>query len=316
MTMRTWKFSILTIGVAAILFVALRLFHSYYVFYAGYLVLQAIVLAVAWNILGGYTGYTNFGVSAFLALGAYTGVALSNLYPQLPLPVLMLAGGAVSGLIGYGMGYLTMRMKGIYFAICTLALSIVAQTLITNWDYVGGTRGTYAMAPRTTPGFGNYIEYMFLLMLVLVVIVIITARTIEHSRTGDGFAAVRDDEVAAEATGVPTLRLKLIATTLSGAFMGMAGAPFPYYAVFLEPSSAFSLSFTVNAIAMAMIGGTASWLGPFVGAVLLGTVQQIATVTISSEINLLIVGAILVGFVVLAPKGIIGLFARRRAVPS
>lgn len=310
--MRQCKFLILTLCVAAIFFVSLRMLHSYYVFYAGYLILQGIVLAVAWNILGGYTGYMNFGVSAFLALGAYTGVALNNLLPSLPLPVLMLAGGVVSGLIGYGMGYLTMRLKGIYFAICTLALAIVAQTLITNWSYVGGTRGVYAMTPRSIPGFGSYIEYMFLLMLLLVVLVIVVARTIEHSRLGEGFAAVRDDEVAAEATGVPTLRLKLIATTLSGALMGMAGAPFPYYVTFLEPASAFSLTFTVNAIAMSMIGGTASWLGPFLGAVLLGTVQQIATVTIASEINLLIVGLILVGFVVLAPKGIIGLASRRR----
>jgi branched-chain amino acid transport system permease protein len=314
--MRSWKFVILAIGTAAIMFVGLRMLHSYYVFYAGYLILQAVVLAVAWNILGGYTGYMNLGVSAFLALGAYAGVALNNLYPQLPLPVLMVAGGAVSGLIGYGMGYLTMRLKGIYFAISTLALGIVAQTLITNWSYVGGAHGVYAITPRNIPGFGSYIEYMFLLMLVLVVVVIIAARTIEHSRVGDGFAAVRDDEVAAEATGVPTLRLKLVATTLSGAFMGMAGAPFPYYVTFLEPSSAFSLSFAVNAIAMSMIGGTASWLGPFIGAVLLATVQQIATVTIASEISLLIVGMILIGFVVLAPKGIIGLVARRSTVAS
>ena len=314
--MRQWKFLVLTLCVAATFFFSLRMLHSYYVFYAGYLILQGIVLAVAWNILGGYTGYMNFGVSAFLALGAYTGVALNNLHPSLPLPVLMLAGGVVSGLIGCGMGYLTMRLKGIYFAISTLALAIVAQTLITNWSYVGGTRGVYAMTPRSIPGFGSYIEYMFLLMLLLVVLVIVVARTIEHSRLGEGFAAVRDDEVAAEATGVPTLRLKLIATTLSGALMGMAGAPFPYYVTFLEPASAFSLTFAVNAIAMSMIGGTASWLGPFLGAVLLGTVQQVATVTIASEINLLIVGIILVGFVVLAPKGIIGLASRRRRVSS
>jgi Branched-chain amino acid transport system / permease component len=115
---------------------------------------------------------------------------------------------------------------------------------------------------------------------------------------------------------VPTLRLKLIATTLSGMLMGMAGAPFPYYIGYLQPSSAFGLEYAVNSIAMPMIGGTTSWIGPLVGAILLGTLQQIATVTISSAVNLLLVGVLLVAFVIIAPNGMVGLvqdFLRRAA---
>ena len=134
-----------------------------------------------------------------------------------------------------------------------------------------------------------------------------TARLIERSQLGYGFATIRDDELAAEACGVPTLRLKLIATTVSGAFMGMAGAPFPYYIGYLQPSSAFGLEYAVNSIAMPMIGGTTSWVGPLIGAVLLGSLQQIATVTISSAVNLLLVGLLLVAFVIVAPNGIVGL---------
>ncbi len=144
-------------------------------------------------------------------------------------------------------------------------------------------------------------------MLTLVVAVILTSRAIEVSRLGLGFTAIRDDEVAAEATGVPTLRLKLLATTLSGAFMGMAGAPLPYYITFLEPTYVFSLSYAVDSIAMPLIGGTTSWLGPALGELVLGIAQQVATVTISSEVNLLIIGLLLVGFVVLAPDGLLGL---------
>ena len=106
---------------------------------------------------------------------------------------------------------------------------------------------------------------------------------------------------------MPTLRLKLIATTISGAFMGMAGAPLPYYIGYIEPSSAFGLPYAVNSIAMPMIGGTTSWVGPLIGAILLGSLQQIATVTISSAVNLLIVGVLLVVFVIIAPNGIVGL---------
>ena len=146
-------------------------------------------------------------------------------------------------------------------------------------------------------------------MLIVAAFAVVVARAVERSWLGYAFAAIRDDETAAEATGVPTLRLKLVATGLSGALMGMAGAPLPYYVSFLEPASTFNLAYAVNTIAMAMIGGTTTWLGPLIGAVLLATVQQVATVTISSEINLMVVGVLLVGFVMLAPNGIAVCFA-------
>jgi branched-chain amino acid transport system permease protein len=287
-----------------------RLVTNDYFFFAGYLVLQYIVLATAWNILGGYTGYVNFGVPGFFAIGAYTAVVLHKLWGP-PIPVLIVVGGMVSGLIGFGMGYLTLRLRGVFFAIATLALAIVLQTFITNWDYVGGSRGVYIIRPATAPLIGSYIQYLFLIMAVLAGISIGIARTIEHSTFGYGLAAIRDDELSAEASGVPTLRLKLVSTTLSGALMGMAGAPLPYYVTYLDPASGFNLSYAVNSIAMPLIGGTTYWLGPLIGAIFLGTIQQVATVTISSALNLLIVGVLLVLFVVIAPNGIVGLWDRR-----
>jgi branched-chain amino acid transport system permease protein len=300
--------------VAALLVLALtQAVANNYLFFAGYVVLQFVVLATAWNILGGYCGYVNFGSAAFFALGAYTSVFFHKTY-QIPIPLLMLVAGIVSGIVGLGMGYLTLRLRGSFFAIATLALAVVLQTLIINWDYVGGSRGAYVIRPNTIQVFGMaipYIEYLFLLMLLLAVAAIVTARMIERSRLGYGFATIRDDELAAEAAGVPTLRLKLIATTISGALMGMAGAPFPYYIGYLEPSSAFGLAYAVNAIAMPMIGGTGTWIGPLIGALLLGTIQQVATVTISSAVNLLIVGVLLVAFVIIAPNGLVGLVQQR-----
>ena len=226
----------------------------------------------------------------------------------------MVIGAVVSGIVGFGMGYLTLRLRGSFFAIATLALAVVLQTLIVNWDYRRRlARRLYhpPREPRIRHFSVHYIEYLFALMLMLAVIALITARTIERSQLGFGFATIRDDELAAEASGVPTLRLKLIATTLSGAFMGMAGAPFPYYIGYLQPSSAFGLEYAVNSIAMPMIGGTTSWVGPLVGAVLLGSAQQYATVTISSAVNLLIVGLMLVAFVIIAPNGLVGLVQER-----
>ena len=149
-------------------------------------------------------------------------------------------------------------------------------------------------------------------MPAIAVVAVAIARWIQVSWIGRGLRAIRDNEGAAECSGVPTLRLKLLATTISGALMGAAGAPFAQYLSFIEPSSAFSLNYAVNALAMPIIGGTAHWAGPIIGAILLGGVQQVVTVTISSEVNVLVVGVMLVFFVVAAPQGILGLVAKLR----
>jgi branched-chain amino acid transport system permease protein len=290
-------------------FAVTRTVDNRYVYFATYAILQYVVLATAWNILGGYTGYVNFGTGAFFALGVYTSVFLIRAF-EAPLPVQIVAGGLVSGLLGLGIGYLTLRLRGVFFSIATLALAVVLETVVINWEYVGGAKGINIIRPSPAPPFGNYVEFLFMVMGFLAIGSVAVAWLIEHSRIGRGFAAIRDNEEAAECTGVPTLKLKLLATTVSGCLMGVAGAPFPYYLSFVDPGSAFNLSYAVNSLAMPMVGGTTSWLGPVIGAVLLGTLQQLATVTISSELNLLIVGVVLVLFVVLAPEGILGLVQR------
>ena len=321
--MRIGMFWLAAAAVGLVLVVLTRLFFTNeYFFFAAYVVLQYIVLSTAWNILGGYTGYINFGTGAFFAIGAYSSVVLHKLpallktfdimIPAIPLPLMILVGGIVSGVVGLGTGYLTLRLRGVFFAIATLALAVVVQTLIVNWDFVGGSRGIYIIRPPKAPLGGTYIQYLYTLMMALCVISVGIARWIERSRLGLGFAAIRDDELAAEAGGVPTLRLKLIATTLSGALMGMAGAPLPYYVTYLEPASTFNLAYAVNSVAMPVIGGMTSWIGPIIGAVILGTIQQLATVTISSALNLLIVGLLLIAFVIIAPNGIVGLVQARR----
>ena len=321
--MRAGSFWIAAALVGLAIVVLTRLFFTNeYFFFAAYVVLQYVVLSTAWNILGGYTGYINFGTGAFFAIGAYSSAVLHKLpallktfdiaIPAVPLPVMILVGGVISGVLGLGTGYLTLRLRGVFFAIATLAMTVVVQTLIVNWDYVGGSRGIYIIRPAQAPLGGSYIQYLYTLMMVLSVISVGIARWIERSRLGLGFAAIRDDELAAEAGGVPTLRLKLIATTLSGALMGMAGAPLPYYVTYLDPGSSFNLAYAVNSVAMPVIGGMTSWVGPIIGAVLLGTIQQLATVTISSALNLLIVGILLILFVIIAPNGIMGLISARQ----
>ena len=300
--------------VAALIFglglLATRLLANEFFFFAGYAILQAIVMAVAWNILGGLTGYVNFGSAGFFAVGVYTAVALNKAFAP-PLLVMMLAAGLIGGLIGLGTGYLTLRLRGVYFAIATLAMAIVLETVANNWPYVGGASGAYLLTPEAVPFFDDYIEFLFALMLLLALGAVGLARHLQLSRIGRGLTAIRDDEIAAECTGVPTLRLKLVSTTIMGALMALAGVPYPFFVTYVDPSSAFDLSIAVNAIAMPMIGGTATWFGPVIGALLLGSVQQIVTVTVSSAANVLIVGVLLVLFIMVAPQGIVGLIQGR-----
>ena len=291
--------------------IAAALLKNEYYFFAGYTVLMFIVLATAWNILGGYAGYVNFGTPAFFGLGAYTAAVLFKA-AELPLALQILAAAVMSGALGCATGMLTLRLRGIFFAIATIAVTVIMETLFTNWRYAGGATGLQLLRPEPIAPFESYIKMLFVLMAAMAIGAVAVARYIETSWLGRGLRAIRDNEEAAESCGVPTLRLKLFACTVSGALMGAAGAPMPMYLSFIEPASTFNLNYAIAALASPMIGGTAHWIGPLIGAIMLGTLQQVVTVTISNEINVLVVGVLLVFFIVAAPDGIVGLFRKIR----
>jgi branched-chain amino acid transport system permease protein len=293
----------------AVVFFMTQSLRNEYPFFAGYVILQFIVLSVAWTILGGYAGYVNFGTNAFFGVGVYTAVLLFKALGA-PLGIQILAAAVVGGLLGLGVGLLTLRMRGIFFSIATIALAIVIETAITNWRFVGGAAGIQLQRPPVMPPFDSYVKMLFFVQALMVVIAIAITRFIQNSRIGRGLHALRDDELAAECTGVPTLRLKLLACVISGALISAGGAPAAMYLQFANPDSAFSLNYSVSVLAMSLIGGTAHWIGPVLGAILLGSTQQLLAVTISSEVNVLVLGLMLVLFVVAAPKGIIGLVGR------
>jgi len=305
------SFFLSAIGVIALGILLPQFFKVSYFYFAAYVILQYMILSTAWNLLGGYTGYVNFGVGGFYAVGAYTGAAFI-LFLKMNIIVAILAGGILSGLLGFGLGYLTIRLRGIFFAISTLALAVIIQMIIVNTHSLGGANGLYILRPEPIPPFSDYLEFLFALMLFIAFLSVMAARFIEKSWIGRCFTAIRDTEEAAACTGVPVFRLKLFATTLSGFMMGVAGAPFPYYITYLEPYSSMDLLITVNSLAMPLVGGTGTWLGPVIGSLFLGGAQQIITVTVSSEWNLLIVGIVLIGFVTLAPGGIMGLIGSIR----
>jgi branched-chain amino acid transport system permease protein len=308
------RFWISAVGIFLVAVLAAATLKNEYYFFAGYTVLMFVVLATAWNILGGYAGYVNFGTPAFFGLGAYTAAVLFKAF-ALPLALQILAAAVLSGALGFAAGLLTLRLRGIFFAIATIALVVIMETLFINWRYAGGATGLQLLRPPPIWPFQSYTTMLFVLMAGLAVMAVAIARYIETSWLGRGLRAIRDSEEAAEASGVPTLKLKVFACTVSGALMGVAGAPMPMYLSFIEPASTFNLNYAIGALASPMIGGTAHYLGPVIGAILLSSLQQLVTVTISNEVNVLVVGVMLVVFVVAAPDGILGLLRRIRWKP-
>ncbi|HMS78249.1 MAG TPA: branched-chain amino acid ABC transporter permease [Burkholderiaceae bacterium] len=247
-----------------------------YVFFAGFVVLQFVVLASAWNILGGYAGYVNFGVPAFVATGAYAALVMFKGLGA-PLVVQIVFGAFVAGVLGLLVGLLTLRLRGIFFSIATVAVIFILETVVLNWRFVGGASGLQLSRPGPSLGFESYTRMLFAVM------------------AGVGRPGV----------GAPPF--PPAPRTVSGALLGAGGAPMPMYLSFIEPASSFNLSYAVSTLAMPIIGGLGHWAGPVIGALLLGSLQQIVTVTISSELNVLVVGVLLVVFVVIAPEGILGL---------
>ena len=307
--MRRYHLVIWAIAVTVAGVLMTQFFKVGYVYFAGTQILQFIILATAWNLLGGYVGYVNFGVAAFFGLGAYT-AAVMILFLKLNIFFAMLAGGIVSGILGLGIGYLTLRLRGIFFAIATLAMAVIIQMFIVNTPSLGGSRGLYVIRPQPVFPFDTYSEFLFVILLMTTFLFVAIVRFIEKSWIGMSFTAIKDSEEAAECCGVPVFKLKLLATSLSGFMMGVAGATFPYYVTYLSPYNSMGLDLTVNSLAMPLVGGTGTWLGPIVGGLLIGFLHQFVTVFISSDLGLMFSGILLITFVIIAPEGLVGLFRK------
>ena len=177
---------------------ATLLIKNEYPFFAGFVILQFVVLATAWNILGGYAGYVNFGTSAFFGLGVYTAVFLFKALGA-PLLVQIIAAALVGAALGFAIGLLTLRMRGIFFSIATIAITIIIETFIINWKFVGGATGIQLQRPPVTLPFDSYVKMLFVVEAILVVVALALARYIQNSWIGRGLQAAPDPRVLHEA---------------------------------------------------------------------------------------------------------------------
>jgi branched-chain amino acid transport system permease protein len=266
-------------------------------------VLLLATLAQGWNVIGGYTGYPSFGNSVFYGLGAY-GVAIAMVQYQLPFWAGMLIGLGLG--VGFAalLGIAALRLKGHYFAICTLGLALVMAAIVSNLEIAGSNIGLVLPLHR-----GEALFYE--LALGLLVIATLTIFWLSRSRFGMGLIAIRENEEGAAVLGVNTTLYKTLAFMLSAAFTALAGGIYAYYITFIDPAGVFDIVLNVKMIIMAVFGGPGTVLGPVIGAFVLSAISEVLATKVTSIASMFF-GTVIVVAVVFMPRGIVHLFRHFR----
>jgi branched-chain amino acid transport system permease protein len=260
-----------------------------------FLILLSITLAQSWNIVAGYAGQVNLGHAAFFGLGAL--VARTLWIGGRPIVLAMLAGAVVAVLFALLIGVAAFRLRGAYFAIGTLAFGEILRTTVSNVlpeisTLPAATIATYSLARR------------YYLALALAAVSVLAVAALAGSRLGLGMRAIREDEEAAEATGVGALRLKLTALALSTGLAGLAGGLFAFYHISYYPAHPFGPQWTFDALLMTFIGGVGTLHGPVLGAVLYVVLKEYVALR-WVDFHLLIFGALFIAIVLLLPGGLV-----------
>lgn len=263
-----------------------------------------VVMTQAWNILGGYGGYFNFGMVTFFGLGAYVTALLFHFFALSPFLTAPLA-GLVGGVVAFLIGIPTLRLRGAYFAVVTMIVTFAAQTLVLDMRVTQGALGVYLEPLSLSPlGVEQLFYFVFLGMAAAATALVYL---IEHSNFGWALVAVREDEDAAEVIGVRTTEVKWIANAIAGVLVGIAGGIYSVRVLYIEPTSTFSLDISLNVVLMTVIGGAGTWLGPLIGAPLVFLMAEALRVTVTSEVNRVIFSVVVIVVALYAPRGFMGL---------
>jgi branched-chain amino acid transport system permease protein len=257
-----------------------------------------VVLALSWNIISGFTGYTSFGHVAFYGIGAY---ACAILVADHRWPWLATLGVAavVAGIAALAVGYPVLRLKGPYFAIAMLGAAEGTRVIATVWDSL--THGGLGISlPSAETSMETYYA-----MLALMLVTIAVAYAVGHSRFGIRLNAIREDEIAAEALGIDTTRYKLAAFALSAVFPAVAGGIQAEKVLYIDPPSVFFVQITIAMALMSMLGGKGTVIGPIVGAVVLYAAQEATWVNFPTA-HLIAYGLFIVLVARFLPRGLMG----------
>jgi branched-chain amino acid transport system permease protein len=268
-----------------------------------FLILLSITLAQSWNIVAGYAGQVNLGHAAFFGLGAL--LARTLWIRGTPIVVAMLAGAALATAFALVIGAPAFRLRGAYFAIGTLALGEILRATVSN------TLPEISTLPAATIA-GYRLTHRYYLALALAALSVTAVAALAGSRAGLGMQAIREDEEAAEASGVGALGLKLTALALSTGLAGLAGGLFAFYHISYYPSHPFGPQWTFDALLMTFIGGVGTLHGPVLGAVLYVVLKEYVALR-WVDFHLLIFGALFIAIVLLLPGGLVQVAARVRS---
>jgi branched-chain amino acid transport system permease protein len=267
-----------------------------------------ILFAISFNLLFGYTGLLSFGHAAFFSIGSYvTGLVLLHIYPSIPLA--FVTGVVAAAIAAWIIGYFCVRLDEIYFAMLTLAFGMMVHTIIWKWDRLTGGADGLVDIPRPNLNLLLFevdlssINSYYYFTLVLVAIALYVLWIIVNSNFGLALRAVRENSERIQFVGINVRRYRLISFVISGFFCGLAGALFGPFLKSITPSLAFWTK-SAEPVFMSLLGGTKIFLGPAVGAVIFMYLKEI--ISGYTELWMIYLGAILIGFVLFLPGGIVG----------
>jgi len=267
-----------------------------------------LTLAYSWNLIGGYTGYTHFGQVSFFGIGAYVG-SLLVFHWSVPWYLAALVAGASGAIVAVPLGGAMLRLKGPFFAIGMFGLARVLEAFALGFDSItqGGT-GIY-LKP-----LGDHRPLYYAVAAIAAIMVLLTWK-LDNSRLGLKLLAIREDESAAESLGIPTTRLKIGAFVASAIAPAAMGALYAVYLGFIDPPTAFAPNIELTTIAMVLLGGMGTVLGPLVGAIGLSVVNEVLWANYP-QIYLATVGLIMLLAVLFTPRGLVNLGIKVAWLPA
>jgi branched-chain amino acid transport system permease protein len=315
-TNRVWM-AILLVGLLAFPFVA-----SPYLLFLGCLIGIAVISATGLNILVGLTGQISLGHGAFMAVGAYTAVWFANNL-GLSLVLTVPLAGLVTAAVGVVVGLPSLRVKGLYLAIATLAASVILHFVFVHWEAVtAGNRGLNLLNSNLFGMELNTDFRMYFVIIPLCLLAVMGERNLLRTRIGRAFIAVRDRDISAEVLGVNLLRYKLMSFGLSSFYAGCAGALWAYFFKVVTPES-FTFDVSIFYLAAIIVGGMGTIIGPIFGAAFMTLVpeglkvltQLLEPVITNAQVHLspmkgVVFGALIVGFLLFEPHGLAEIWKR------
>jgi len=270
-------------------------------------ILMIAILAMSWNFIGGLTGYPSFAPAAFFGLGAYVTAILMK--AGFNFFFTLLIGSAFGGMIALVLGIPILRLRGHYFAIATFGVAEFFREMADNLRITGGGDGINL--PQITGGPDYFTRFFYFSMLGVAVMTFLVQYFVTRHRLGYGLVAIRENEAAAEMTGIDTTKYKVIAFVLSSVFPAMAGGVYAYRAAFLEPIDVFDILLSIKAIVMTMLGGVGTVMGPIVGAFIMEYLADYLWGAFT-EFHSAFLGIIIVLIVLFIPRGLMAIVPELR----